>query len=205
MRPSQMATTRMAQMRTTTQQQQRQQMRLHRFGQQMTHLEQKQMTNMMTTTRTQLWNLIVNYSYWTRTKLTGASEATACLSWLSRTMPKHAKWVNQISNALHVVSENFLSIFICIKVMWTDKTYRLILNTKIFDKMQIDRANKKSIRFNAFDNGTIRIFLIKVKYLKLFLSFHSWINRIFIWSFDFRLQIKTIAMRCSICSSIVSI
>lgn len=46
--------------------------------------------------------------------------------------------------------------------MWTDKCYRLILNTKFFDKMQIDKANKKSIRLNAFDNGTIRIFLIKV-------------------------------------------
>lgn len=46
--------------------------------------------------------------------------------------------------------------------MWTDKCYRLILNTKLFDKMQIDKANKKSIRLNAFDNGTIRIFLIKV-------------------------------------------
>ena len=47
--------------------------------------------------------------------------------------------------------------------MWTDKCYRLILNTKLFDNMQIDRANKKSIRFNAFDSGTIRIFLIKVR------------------------------------------
>lgn len=49
----------------------------------------------------------------------------------------------------------------CKIMMWTDKCFRLILNTKLFDKMQIDRANKKSIRFNAFDNGTIRIFLIK--------------------------------------------
>ncbi|RMZ96396.1 ran-binding 3 isoform X2 [Brachionus plicatilis] len=49
----------------------------------------------------------------------------------------------------------------CKIMMWTDKCYRLILNTKLFDKMQIDKANKKSIRFNAFDNGTIRIFLIK--------------------------------------------
>ncbi|CAF0783505.1 unnamed protein product [Brachionus calyciflorus] len=49
----------------------------------------------------------------------------------------------------------------CKIMMWTDKIFRLILNTKLFDKMQIDRANKKSIRFNAFDNGTIRIFLIK--------------------------------------------
>lgn len=46
--------------------------------------------------------------------------------------------------------------------MWTDKAYRMILNTKLFEKMKIDRANNKSIRLNAFDNGTIRIFLIKV-------------------------------------------
>lgn len=46
--------------------------------------------------------------------------------------------------------------------MWTDKCFRLILNTKFFEKMKIDKASKKSIRFNAFDNGTIRIFLIKV-------------------------------------------
>jgi hypothetical protein len=45
--------------------------------------------------------------------------------------------------------------------MWTDKCFRLILNSKLFEKMQIDRANKKSIRLNAFDNGTIKIFLIK--------------------------------------------
>jgi hypothetical protein len=46
-------------------------------------------------------------------------------------------------------------------MMWTDKCFRNILNTKLFEKMQIDRANKKSIRFNGFDAGTIRIFLIK--------------------------------------------
>lgn len=45
--------------------------------------------------------------------------------------------------------------------MWTDKCYRLILNAKFFEKMKIDRANKKSLQLNAFDNGTIRIFLIK--------------------------------------------
>ena len=55
--------------------------------------------------------------------------------------------------------------------MWTDKTYRLILNTKLFEKMQIDRANKKSIRFNAFDNGTIRIFLIKVYWIFVYFYF----------------------------------
>lgn len=49
----------------------------------------------------------------------------------------------------------------CKLMMWTDKCFRLILNTKLFEKMQIDRANKKAIRFNAFDNGTIRIFLVK--------------------------------------------
>jgi hypothetical protein len=49
----------------------------------------------------------------------------------------------------------------CKIMMWTDKCFRLILHTKIFEKMQIDRANKKSIRFNAIDNGTIRIFLVK--------------------------------------------
>lgn len=51
--------------------------------------------------------------------------------------------------------------------MWTDKCFRVILNTKFFEKMKIDRANNKSLRFNAFDNGTIRIFLIKVDILDL--------------------------------------
>ena len=46
--------------------------------------------------------------------------------------------------------------------MWTDKCFRLILNTKLFESMQIDKANKKTIRFNAYDEGTIRIFIIKV-------------------------------------------
>jgi hypothetical protein len=45
--------------------------------------------------------------------------------------------------------------------MWTDKTYRLILNTKLFDKMQVDKANKKSVRLTGFDSGTIRMFLVK--------------------------------------------
>ena len=49
--------------------------------------------------------------------------------------------------------------------MWTDKCFRLILNTQLFEKMQIDRANKKSIRFNAMDNGVIRVFLMKVNIL----------------------------------------
>jgi hypothetical protein len=49
----------------------------------------------------------------------------------------------------------------CKIMMWTDKCFRLILNTKLFEKMQIDRANMKSIRFNAFHNGTIRMFLVK--------------------------------------------
>ena len=47
--------------------------------------------------------------------------------------------------------------------MWADKTFRLILNTKLFEKMQIDKANQKSIRFNATDNGSVRIFLVKVR------------------------------------------
>ena len=53
-------------------------------------------------------------------------------------------------------------------MMWTDKCFRLILNTKLFEKMQIDRANKKSVRLNAFDTAvgtpaaaTMRIVLIK--------------------------------------------
>jgi len=49
----------------------------------------------------------------------------------------------------------------CKIMMWTDKCFRLILNTKLFESMQIDRANKKTIRFNAYDEGTIRIFIIK--------------------------------------------
>lgn len=43
-----------------------------------------------------------------------------------------------------------------------DKSYRLLLNTKLFEKMTIEKLNKKSIRFNAFEAGTIKIFLVKV-------------------------------------------
>jgi hypothetical protein len=46
--------------------------------------------------------------------------------------------------------------------MWTDKCYRLILNTKLFENMSIDKANKKSIRFSGYDSGNVRIFLVKV-------------------------------------------
>ena len=49
----------------------------------------------------------------------------------------------------------------CKIMMWMDKSFRLLLNTKLFEKMQIDKLNKKSLRFNAFDSGTIRIFLVK--------------------------------------------
>ena len=53
----------------------------------------------------------------------------------------------------------YLKLF---QVMWMDKSFRLLLNTKLFEKMQIDKLNKKSVRFNAFDSGTIRLFLVKV-------------------------------------------
>ena len=46
--------------------------------------------------------------------------------------------------------------------MWTDKCYRLILNTKLFDNMSIDKANKKAIRFSGMDGGSIKIFYVKV-------------------------------------------
>ena len=37
--------------------------------------------------------------------------------------------------------------------MWTDKCFRLILNTKLFEKQSIDKLNRKSIRLNAYDSG----------------------------------------------------
>ncbi len=46
--------------------------------------------------------------------------------------------------------------------MWTDKCYRLILNTKLFEHMTIDKANKKSIRFSGYDSGNVKIYLAKV-------------------------------------------
>lgn len=92
-----------------------------------------------------------------------------------------AKWIERGYGILKLIDSNdginckisksSLKLKFCIKlslldlikiVMWTDKCFRLILNTKLFEKMQIDRANSKSIRFNAYDNGSIRIFLIKV-------------------------------------------
>jgi hypothetical protein len=70
-----------------------------------------------------------------------------------------ANWLERGSGILKLIDLN--DGYNCKLMMWTDKCFRLILNTKFFEKMQIDRANKKSIRFNAFDNGTMRIFLIK--------------------------------------------
>ena len=47
------------------------------------------------------------------------------------------------------------------KVMWTDKCFRMVLNTKLFESMSIEKVNRKSIRLNAQDEGTLKIFLIK--------------------------------------------
>jgi hypothetical protein len=47
--------------------------------------------------------------------------------------------------------------------MWTDKCFRLVLNTKLFEKMVIEKVNRKSIRLNAQDEGKIKNFLIKVR------------------------------------------
>ncbi len=73
--------------------------------------------------------------------------------------PTKANWLERGYGILKLIDLN--DGYNCKLMMWTDKCFRLILNTKFFEKMQIDRANKKSIRFNAFDSGTIRIFLIK--------------------------------------------
>ncbi len=54
-------------------------------------------------------------------------------------------------------------------VMWTDKCFRLVLNTKLFESMTIEKVNRKSIRLNAQDDGTIKMFLIKVR---ISLQFH---------------------------------
>lgn len=70
-----------------------------------------------------------------------------------------AKWNERGYGILKVIDSN--DGFNCKIMMWTDKCFRLILNTKFFEKMQLDRANQKSIRFNAYDNGSIRIFLVK--------------------------------------------
>ena len=45
--------------------------------------------------------------------------------------------------------------------MWTDKCFRLVLNTKLFETMDIEKVNIKSIRLNAQDEGTVKNFLIK--------------------------------------------
>jgi hypothetical protein len=47
--------------------------------------------------------------------------------------------------------------------MWTDKCFRLILNTKLFENMSIDKANKKALRFSGYDNGNVKLFYVKVK------------------------------------------
>lgn len=51
--------------------------------------------------------------------------------------------------------------------MWTDKCFRLVLNTKLFESMTIEKVNRKSIRLNAQDDGTIKMFLIKVLFYQL--------------------------------------
>lgn len=49
----------------------------------------------------------------------------------------------------------------CKIMMWTDKCFRLVLNTKMFESMTMEKVNRKSIRLNAQDDGTIKMFLIK--------------------------------------------
>lgn len=49
----------------------------------------------------------------------------------------------------------------CKIMMWTDKIYRLILNTKLFEAMHMERVHRKSISLNGQDEGTLKNFLIK--------------------------------------------
>ena len=53
--------------------------------------------------------------------------------------------------------------------MWTDKCFRLILNTKLFENMSIDKANKKAIRFSGYDSGNVKLYYVKVYFRASFL------------------------------------
>jgi hypothetical protein len=57
------------------------------------------------------------------------------------------------------IQQNANSVKLC---MWTDKSFRLILNIKLFDGMMLDKVNRKSIRLNGYDNGMLRIYLAKM-------------------------------------------
>lgn len=48
-------------------------------------------------------------------------------------------------------------------VMRSEKSFRLVLNSKIFSQMKIERLDGRSFRFAGQDDGTLRIFVFKVK------------------------------------------
>lgn len=70
-------------------------------------------------------------------------------------------WVERGYGMLKVIETNDKTN--CKIMMWTDKCFRLILNTKLFENMSIDKANKKAIRFSGYDNGNIKIYYVKVR------------------------------------------
>ena len=53
-------------------------------------------------------------------------------------------------------------LFFCILVMRTQGSLRLILNTKIWPGMTVERASQKSVRVTGTDGDHVKVFLIIV-------------------------------------------
>lgn len=47
--------------------------------------------------------------------------------------------------------------------MRTHGSLRVVLNTKVWPEMVVDRANVKSVRFTAMDDDQIKVFLVTVR------------------------------------------
>lgn len=78
---------------------------------------------------------------------------------LDKDQKDQASWSERGYGTLKMIDSN--DDINCRIMMWTDKCFRLVLNTKLFESMTVEKVNRKSIRMNAQDEATIKMFLIK--------------------------------------------
>ena len=55
-------------------------------------------------------------------------------------------------------------LFIFYTVARTQGTLRLVLNTKLWSEMVVEKASDKAIRVSAMEDGVINLYLIMVSY-----------------------------------------
>ena len=73
-----------------------------------------------------------------------------------------------------IFSFSFVSVnkyvYFCSLVMRTQGSLRVVLNTKIWAAMTVERASQKSIRITAVDSddGSVRVYLIMVSWIVMF-------------------------------------